>query len=74
MSAWDDEEEAENLERETFRADDLVPVPEPVNPVMLRSGGPIMEVVTEGPEGVLCKWPGGLEVFRPETLWRLTRY
>jgi uncharacterized protein YodC (DUF2158 family) len=44
------------LNRETFADSDLTKLPEPVNPVLLKSGGPIMEAETEQEDSVLCAW------------------
>ena len=47
---------SDHVRRESFHPDELVLVPEPANPVVLGSGGPIMDLVaTEGDRG-LCQW------------------
>jgi uncharacterized protein YodC (DUF2158 family) len=44
------------LRRGTFNASDLARLPAPVRPVMLKSGGPIMEAESSEADQVLCRW------------------
>lgn len=44
--------------KDSFHEDDLEKVPDLENPVILKSGGPIMEVLTEDEEACLCEWRG----------------
>ena len=44
------------LRRQTFPAEDLELAPEPKNPVVLKSGGPIMDLETVEGENGLCRW------------------
>ena len=41
-----------------FPATDLVAVPPAPNPVVLKSGGPVMDLVTVEGERALCRWTG----------------
>ena len=51
MDGWD-------RHRASFRPDELVRVPAPVRPCVLRSGGPVMELeAVEGESGVVS-WDG----------------
>lgn len=46
------------LQRGTFPADALELVPEPRRPVVLKSGGPVMELESVEGEDALCSWTG----------------
>lgn len=46
------------LSRDSFAADELVVIPPPVRPVVLKSGGPVMEVLEVIDDQALCRWAG----------------
>lgn len=47
-----------------FVAADLVKVPDPARPVVLKSGGPIMSILTVEGDRALCEWAGDGETQR----------
>ncbi len=65
------------LNRAVFSEDDLIRVPLPKNPVIIKSGGPIMEVLSIEGNQVLCEWQhdGKIArgVFSKVILYRLVR-
>jgi uncharacterized protein YodC (DUF2158 family) len=46
------------LRRDAFPLDELVKVPAPKRPVVLKSGGPVMDLETVEGENALCSWYG----------------
>lgn len=57
-----------------FFSGELELVPEFRDPVMLKSGGPIMEVLSVDSSGALCEWEDGRETFPVACLYRLVAY
>lgn len=58
----------------TFDAEDLVIIPPPKRPVMLKSGGAIMEVLEELDGEVLCEWDDGRVWYPRECLYSLVPF
>ena len=52
------------LHRATFHPADLVAIPRPEKPVVLVSGGPIMDLVSVEGEYGICEWRNGRKVAR----------
>lgn len=46
------------IKRCVFDTDELVKVPEPSTPVVLKSGGPIMELESVEGGSAMCRWTG----------------
>lgn len=65
---------AEHLHRGTFAAADLQRVPDPRQPVLLKSGGPIMEVLEDHGDEVVCEWADGRATFPKASLYRLVPF
>ena len=65
---------ADLLRSGNYDAADLVKIPPPTRPAMLKSGGPVMEVIRVDGDWAVCEWPDGRSTFRVACLYSLVPF
>lgn len=68
-----------SLQRKTFSEGELIRVPAPSKPCVLKSGGPVMDALSQEGNRVLCEWTDdqgkiGRAVFPVDCLYSLVPF
>ena len=65
---------SQQLRRDTFEMNELAKVEPPASPVILKSGGPIMDLIEFGEGLAVCEWEDGRARFPLSSLYRLVPF